>query len=338
MTISRLINKNVGLKLSALLIALVPLLSNASYQDAQATIKEQFQTQSTANQRHYQQQVAKSKAHWADTKTDKLRYATYYSADLQTRTTEDYQSKTLVIETIDDSSTAKQAHQSQVQRQIDDIVEVQQSNTVTTEVVSRKGERILTTRITPQKQYWDNKALVYLDDIKMAAKQWQVPPSLILAIIYNESRFNPNAVSKAPAYGLMQIMEKSAAADVSNFFLDGQKIPNESLMNPILNIQVGSAYLHILTEKYLKDIESEHSRLLISIAAYNAGIGAVAKHFTKTTSIERLRDAVNRTEFKQLYQSLTKQFPYSETRHYVSAVVDKEHEYKKLLESTSNQP
>ena len=94
MTISRLINKNVGLKLSASLIALLPLLSNASYQDAQSTIKEQFRTQSTANQRHYQQQVAKSKAHWADTKTDKLRYATYYSADLQTRTTEDYENKT----------------------------------------------------------------------------------------------------------------------------------------------------------------------------------------------------------------------------------------------------
>ncbi len=331
MAISRLINKNVGLKLSASLIALLPLLSNASYQDAQATIKEQFRTQSTANQRHYQQQVAKSKAHWADTKTDKLRYATYYSADLQTRTTEDYENKTLVIETIDDSSIAKQSHQKQVQKQIGDIVEVQQSNMVTTEVVSSKGERILTTRITPQKQYWDNKALVYLDDIKVSAKQWQVPPSLILAIIYNESRFNPNAVSKAPAFGLMQIMEKSAAADVSNFFLDGQKIPNESLMNPTLNIQVGSAYLHILTEKYLKDIESEHSRLLISIAAYNAGIGAVAKHFTKTNSIKSLVDTVNKKQFNDIYESLTNRFPYAETRHYVLAVVDKEHDYRECI-------
>ncbi|MEZ9833018.1 transglycosylase SLT domain-containing protein [Vibrio breoganii] len=315
----------------AFLLFTGPLCASSLYVDAQSELKQQFDSISTANQKHYQDQLQRSRSYWSKNKQDTLRYATHYTDDLQTRTVEDYQDNIVEIETLISSPSSQQVHQKQVLQQVQRIEQIQKSDDIITETIDSSDRKVLKTRITPKQQYWDNKAADYFDDIERSAKYWGVPPSLILAIIYHESRFNPNAVSHAPAFGLMQIMENSAAADVSNFYLKGQKISTEALMNPTLNIEVGSAYLHLLTNQYLKGIESQHSRELIAIAAYNAGIGAVAKHFTKTTSLQKLAETVNKKEFKELYVSLTKHFPFSETRKYVFNVVEQEDYYRKFL-------
>ena len=96
--------------------------------------------------------------------------------------------------------------------------------------------------------------------IEKAAATYGIPAKLIESVIKHESSFNPNAVSKAGATGLMQLMPATAKfLGVSNAF------------NPEQNIMGGAKYLSQLMEKYDGDISR-------TLAAYNAGPGNVAKY------------------------------------------------------------
>ncbi|MCF6249552.1 MAG: lytic transglycosylase domain-containing protein [Desulfobacula sp.] len=98
------------------------------------------------------------------------------------------------------------------------------------------------------------------DIIKKAQQKYGVDFSLIKAVINVESGFNPNAVSKKGAKGLMQIMPfnfKSLA--VNNPF------------DPSQNIMGGTLYLNRLFKRY-------ENKLPLVLAAYNAGPGAVDKY------------------------------------------------------------
>jgi len=91
------------------------------------------------------------------------------------------------------------------------------------------------------------------------SKKYQVDFALIKAIIRAESGFNPNAVSRKGAKGLMQLMPETASrVNVSNSF------------NPRENIEGGVRYF-----KYLLSLFNDDLRL--SLAAYNAGENIVAE-------------------------------------------------------------
>ncbi len=100
----------------------------------------------------------------------------------------------------------------------------------------------------------------YDDIIKKAHKKYGVEFSLIKAVIKVESGFNPKAVSKRGAKGLMQIMP-------DNFKTLAVKDP----FNPSQNIMGGTLYLQRLLKRY-------KNKLPLVLAAYNAGPGAVDKH------------------------------------------------------------
>ena len=100
----------------------------------------------------------------------------------------------------------------------------------------------------------------YDDIIKKAQKRYGVEFSLIKAVIQVESGFNPKAVSKRGAKGLMQIMPDN----YKNLFV---KDP----FNPSQNIMGGTLYLQRLLKRY-------KYKLPLALAAYNAGPQAVDKY------------------------------------------------------------
>jgi len=97
----------------------------------------------------------------------------------------------------------------------------------------------------------------YVDEIRDAAERYGLPMKLVSAVIRAESGFNPRAVSRKGAQGLMQLMPTTAATlGVRNSF------------DPRQNIEGGVRHLRYLLDRYPGNVP-------FALAAYNAGEGAV---------------------------------------------------------------
>jgi membrane-bound lytic murein transglycosylase C len=165
------------------------------------------------------------------------------------------------------------------------------------------------------------RAKSFLGDVEKSAAKWQVSEALIMAIMHTESAFNPLARSHIPAFGLMQIVPKSAGRDASRLvFGEERLLKGRDLFEPETNIEMGAAYLHILDRCYLKGITDAKSRQLCVIAAYNTGAGNVARAFSGTTSVKKALPLINRLSSKQVYAHLRSNLKYEEARNYIQKV------------------
>jgi membrane-bound lytic murein transglycosylase C len=176
------------------------------------------------------------------------------------------------------------------------------------------------------------KAKEFKADVINSSNKEQIPASLIFAIMHSESSFNPMARSHIPAFGLMQIVPRTAGIDSYKYLYKKKKLLSSSyLYNSSNNIKIGSAYLHILYYSYLKKIKDPQSRLYCAIAAYNTGAGNVAKAFIGSTNINRASQTINTMSSDDVFKKLMRNLPYNETKKYLSKVNKRVSAYHKWL-------
>ncbi len=100
----------------------------------------------------------------------------------------------------------------------------------------------------------------YGDMIQSAAKKYSVDADLIFSVIAAESNFNPRVISRRGARGLMQLLPAT-----------GTRFGVKDIFDPAQNIDAGTQYLRDLMARYQGD-------LVLTLAAYNAGPGAVQRY------------------------------------------------------------
>ncbi len=165
------------------------------------------------------------------------------------------------------------------------------------------------------------RANIYANQIKIQSKKQAIPIELTFAIMHTESYFNPRARSPIPAFGLMQIVPKSAGIDAYFYLYKRKKLVSSSyLYNSTNNIKMGTAYLHILYYRYLRKIKNPQSRLYCTIAAYNTGAGNIAYAFTKHYSMGKAAPLINKLTPQEVYAKLQKDLRYDEPKMYLKNV------------------
>ena len=107
---------------------------------------------------------------------------------------------------------------------------------------------------------WGDDRRRVLAAIVREARRNGLDPVMVAAVIEIESHFDPFAVSQAGAYGLMQLMTPTA----QELFAGNGRLQTSYLFNPVLNIELGTAYLAQLLRRF----DGDAQRALI---AYNAG-------------------------------------------------------------------
>jgi membrane-bound lytic murein transglycosylase C len=182
---------------------------------------------------------------------------------------------------------------------------------------TKKIARFVTIRMVSN--FSVKQAEKYRPVVHQFARQYQISPSLVFAIIRTESNFNPYAVSSAPAYGLMQLVPTSGGREAYRRAKGKDVAPSRDyLFDPTNNVELGTAYLSVLTFDQLDEVSNTVSREYCVISAYNTGPRNVFRAFSKDATA-----AVNQINGLQpgaVYEHLRQHLPYQETRHYLEKV------------------
>jgi len=133
--------------------------------------------------------------------------------------------------------------------------------------------------------------------IERVAEQEGIPPSFVRAVAREESSFDPEAVSWAKAYGLVQLILPTAKRFAGEV---GEKATPRTLKKPEVNLKIGARYMAWLWERL-----GENPALVPS--AYNAGEGAVRRWLQE--------------DARRPLDVFIEEIPYDETRRYTRRVL-----------------
>ncbi|MEW6130480.1 MAG: transglycosylase SLT domain-containing protein [Acidobacteriota bacterium] len=139
--------------------------------------------------------------------------------------------------------------------------------------------------------------LFHWETIKQEARRYGIDPYLAAALIRQESVFNPNAISRVGARGLMQLMPATGQL-VSKQQGNGSITAND-LLNPDLNIKLGM--------NYLAQMIGQLGRFEYAAAGYNAGPGRAKRWVAERGSLDM--------------EDWIESIPFSETRGYVKSIL-----------------
>jgi soluble lytic murein transglycosylase len=154
---------------------------------------------------------------------------------------------------------------------------------------------------------WPHRAAVEAE-----AEEFGVDPVLFAAIVRQESVFDLDALSRAGARGLAQLMPRTAAQAARG--LDVTFYP-DWLTVPDLNLHLGASHLDALLRRFKGRVE-------VAVAAYNAGATPVTRWLKRPGAEDP--------------DQFIEQIPYPETRAYVRAVLRNRGLYRALYASPSN--
>jgi soluble lytic murein transglycosylase-like protein len=126
------------------------------------------------------------------------------------------------------------------------------------------------------------------------AKEHQLDPALVKAVVAVESAFEPTAVSSKGALGLMQVLPETAERyGVTD---DAKRTLEQKLLDPAINVRVGTRYLRDLLALFANDVT-------LALAAYNAGEASVQRYENKVPPYPETQEFVKLvTQFYELYK------------------------------------
>jgi len=160
---------------------------------------------------------------------------------------------------------------------------------------------------TLPREYWE--ALfprAYWIDLKKFSADNSLDPFLVASLIRQESEFNPNAVSRANAVGLMQLLPKVGKGVAREEKL--KRFSTSQLFQPDVNLRLGTRYFRGMVDKF--------GSFEYALAAYNAGSERVQTWLGDGT----YRDP----------QEFVENIPFTETREYVEAILRNASVYRQL--------
>ncbi|MGH9524119.1 MAG: transglycosylase SLT domain-containing protein [Terriglobales bacterium] len=163
--------------------------------------------------------------------------------------------------------------------------------------------------------YWEDLfPRPFWSDLQRDARNNGLDPFLVASLIRQESEFNPGAVSRANAVGLMQVLpstgKKLARAENIRHF------NGDSLLVPEINLKLGTRYFRELVDHFNGNLE-------YALAAYNAG----------SDRVDAWIAAGNFRDTAEFVESI----PFTETREYVQAIMRNATVYRKLYAGTAKE-
>jgi soluble lytic murein transglycosylase len=157
------------------------------------------------------------------------------------------------------------------------------------------------------RKYWE--ALfpkAFWTDLKRWSAANGLDPYLVASLIRQESEFNPNAVSRANAVGLMQLLPKTGKLVAKEVKL--KRYTASQLYTPAVNLQLGTRYFRSMVDKF--------GGFEYALAAYNAGS-------------DRVEEWLGQGKYRDP-QEFVESIPFTETREYVQAILRNASVYKQL--------